>query len=142
MQRIDTNNDIAVIGMSGRFPGAATLADFYRNLRNGIYSVTEVPPSRWNAQDFYSTQNDIINKTSSKWGGYLSDIYQFDPLFFRIAPKEAQVMDPQQRLFLEVAWEVLEDAGYSNKQLDNTKCGVFVLPLVIFLKKWKGIIFL
>lgn len=126
MQGIDLGKDIAVIGMSGRFPGADNLQTFFQNLRKGVYSVTEVPASRWDIQDFYSADNKDVNKTCSKWGGYLNDIYQFDPLFFRLAPREAQVMDPQQRLFLEVAWEVLEDAGYSDKQLDNTKCGVFV----------------
>lgn len=58
-------------------------------------------------------------------GGFVEPVDQFDPLFFNISPKEAELMDPQERLFIETAWASIEDAGYSSKQLDN-KTGVFV----------------
>src|SRR6185436_6819406 len=58
--------------------------------------------------------------------GFLADIDCFDPLFFNISPQEAELMDPQQRLFLQEAWRALEDAGYAKQALDGKKCGVFV----------------
>ncbi|HRY16161.1 MAG TPA: type I polyketide synthase, partial [Candidatus Competibacteraceae bacterium] len=59
-------------------------------------------------------------------GGFLENIDRFDPLFFNIAPQEAEVMDPQQRLFLEEAWKALEDAGYSDQALTNSRCAIYV----------------
>lgn len=120
------NEDIAVIGMSGRFPQAPDLQSFWQLLSSGKNAITEVPNSRWNLQDWYDKNPDAPNKTYSRWGGFLDRIDQFDPLFFQISPREAELIDPQQRLFLEVAWEALEDAGYSPESLAQTQVGVFV----------------
>src|SRR5581483_7532628 len=66
-------------------------------------------------------------KSYSRWGGFLDDVDRFDPLLFHITPKEAEGMDPQERLFLEVAWETLEDAGHTRRSLSATRrVGVFV----------------
>lgn len=118
--------DIAVIGMSGRFPGAPDLNRFAANLAAGVDAVAEVPADRWSLDEFYDPDPAAPNRTACKWGGFLDQIDQFDPLFFRIAPKEAEIMDPQQRLFLETAWSALEDAGYSDRDLSGRRCGVFV----------------
>ena len=107
-------SDIAVIGISGRFPDAEDVNQFWENLIAGKDSVREIPPDRWDADGL-----------SCKYGGFLSDIDRFDPLFFGISPKEAELADPQQRLFLQEAWHALEDAGYSPEELDGKKCGVF-----------------
>jgi amino acid adenylation domain-containing protein len=118
--------DIAVIGMSGRFPQSPDLQSFWQLLSEGKNAITEVPSLRWNLQDWYDKNPDAPNKTYSRWGGFVDCIDEFDPLFFQISPREAELMDPQQRLFLEVAWEALEDAGYSPESFAQTQVGVFV----------------
>lgn len=118
--------DIAVIGMSGRFPGAADIDEFWDNLVSGKSSVSEVDKGRWNADEYYDANPSAQNKSISKWGGFLDHIDMFDPMFFRILPIDAHLMDPQQRLFLQESWKALEDAGYTRKSLANKKCGVFV----------------
>ncbi len=123
--RIPTE-DIAVIGMSGRFPQSSDLQSFWQLLSLGKNAITEVPSLRWNLQDWYDKNPDVPNKTYSRWGGFVDHIDQFDPLFFQISPREAELMDPQQRLFLEVAWEALENAGYSPESFAQTQMGVFV----------------
>ncbi|MBE9037111.1 type I polyketide synthase, partial [aff. Roholtiella sp. LEGE 12411] len=118
--------DIAVIGMSGRFPQSPNLQSFWQLLSEGKNTITEVPSLRWNLEDWYDKNPDAPNKTYSRWGGFIEHIDQFDPLFFQISPREAELMDPQQRLFLEVAWEALEDSGYSPESFAQTQVGVFV----------------
>ncbi|HEX9925047.1 MAG TPA: SDR family NAD(P)-dependent oxidoreductase, partial [Anaerolineae bacterium] len=118
--------DIAIIGLSGRFPEAGDAETFWQNLASGRDSVRDVTGGRWQMVDFYSPDRSAPYKSYSKWAGLLSDIDQFDPLFFNISPQEAELMDPQQRLFLQEAWKALEDAGYSKTALDGKKCGVFV----------------
>ena len=118
--------DIAVIGMSGRFPGAANVTAFWENLAAGRNSVVEVPPHRWPLAGFFDPNPGTANHSISKWGGFLEDVDRFDPLFFNLSPLEAERMDPQQRLFLMEAWCALEDAGYSPDRLADTSCGVYV----------------
>jgi thioester reductase-like protein len=118
--------DIAVIGMSGRFPGARDYRELWANLAAGRDAVTEVPPERWNVADHYQPWPPVLGKTYSKWGGYLSDVDRFDPLFFNIVPAEADFMDPQQRIFLQESWKALEDAGLDASRLARARCGVFV----------------
>ncbi|WP_454199282.1 thioester reductase domain-containing protein [Nocardia sp. Marseille-Q1738] len=117
--------DIAIIGMSGKFPGAANLAEFWRNLAAGHDSVTEVPASRWPVADYFRPGPATPGKTYSKWGGFLDGVEQFDPAFFDLVPAEADYMDPQQRLFLEHSWLALEDAAIDPKSLRRKRCGVF-----------------
>ncbi|WP_416970861.1 SDR family NAD(P)-dependent oxidoreductase [Streptomyces sp. 4F14] len=122
---------IAVIGMTGRYPGAPDLTRFWDNLKAGRDAVREVPADRWPLDGFYEPDRAtaIANGRSySKWGGFLDDFAGFDPLFFRIAPRDAYAMDPQERLFLQAAWEVLEDAGYTPEELGarhHHRVGVF-----------------
>ncbi|KWX88444.1 hypothetical protein AMQ83_06715 [Paenibacillus riograndensis] len=120
----ETSTDIAIIGISGRFPGADSVHEFWDNISKGVNSVKVV--SRWNEQDYYDEDPQKTDKSYSKWMGQLANTDQFDPLFFSISPKEAAMMDPQQRIFLMEAWRAIEDAGYSISALDNQKCGVFV----------------
>ncbi len=117
---------IAIIGYSGQFPDALNTAQFWANLRAGKDAVHEVPPSRWSIDQFYSESRTAPLKSYSKWGGFLSNAAEFDPLFFNISPREAEYMDPQQRIFMMESWRALEDAGYSNTDLDALRCGVFV----------------
>jgi acyl transferase domain-containing protein/NADPH:quinone reductase-like Zn-dependent oxidoreductase len=118
--------DIAVIGISGRFPQAANVEEFWQNLASGKCSVTEVPKNRWDPDLYYDPDVRKLDKTNSKWGGFLDNIDKFDPLFFNISAKEAVQSDPQQRMFLEESWSALEDAGYATDEISNMCCSVFV----------------
>ena len=117
---------IAVIGMAGRFPGAPDLEQFWRNLRDGVDSVAPVPASRFPIDAWSDPDPQVSNRSYCRDGGFLSGIEDFDPRFFGIAPAEAKIMDPQQRLFLETAWLALEDAGLPDHMLDGSSCAVFV----------------
>ena len=121
----DSPNDVAVIGIACRFPGAADKEEFWQNLVNGVCSIREVPADRWDWRPhFAATRGD--GRTVSRWGGFLDGHDLFDPDPFRITHGEARAMSPQQRLFLEAAWHALEDAGYGRTELAGAKCGVFV----------------
>ncbi|MGD9209728.1 MAG: SDR family NAD(P)-dependent oxidoreductase, partial [Desulfobacteraceae bacterium] len=126
LEKITKYTDIAVIGMSGRFPQADTLEEFWNNLAQGKSAITEVPKERWDIDAHYNPDPGDLYKTYCRHGGFLSDIDKFDPAVFNMSGKEADLSDPQQRLFLEESWKALEDAGYSRKSISNTKCGVFV----------------
>ncbi|APH36336.1 SDR family NAD(P)-dependent oxidoreductase [Bacillus velezensis] len=119
--------DIAVIGLSGRYPGADHVDELWENIKAGRHSITEVPKDRWDWKTFYNEERGKWGSIYSKWGGFLDDIDTFDPLFFRISPAEAERMDPQERLFLQTAYSSIEDAGYTPATLcDSRKIGVFV----------------
>ncbi|MBD0742360.1 SDR family NAD(P)-dependent oxidoreductase [Streptomyces sp. CBMA152] len=109
--------DIAVIGISGRYPEARDLAEYWANLRDGRDCVVEVPQDRWDWREHYSEDRTAPGRHYSKWGGFIAEVDRFDPLFFNISPHEADYLDPQERLFLEHAWTALEDAGHTREQL-------------------------
>ncbi|MEQ8784417.1 MAG: amino acid adenylation domain-containing protein [Roseibium album] len=111
-----SNDAIAIIGLSGRYPGARTPQEFWQNLAAGRDCITEIPENRWDHSDHYDPERKP-GKTTSRWGGFIEGHDRFDPMFFNIAPREAQFMDPQERLFLQCAWETLEDAGYTRASL-------------------------
>ncbi|MEH2034150.1 MAG: SDR family NAD(P)-dependent oxidoreductase [Nostoc sp.] len=102
--------EIAIIGMSGRFPGAKTLDEFWQNCCNGVESISFFSDEELELAGIDPSSFNDANYV--KGSGILSDIDLFDAAFFDISPKEAQIMDPQHRLFLECAWETLENAGY------------------------------
>ena len=116
---------IAVIGLGCRFPGGADDPEaFWRLLRDGVDTITEVPPDRWDVDAYYDPDPDAPGKNSTRWGGFLTTVDRFDAEFFGIAPREAASMDPQQRLLLEVTWEALNDAGYPPEKLNDSPTGV------------------
>ncbi|MEA5576032.1 SDR family NAD(P)-dependent oxidoreductase [Anabaena sp. UHCC 0451] len=117
---------IAIIGMSGKFPGSENLRDFWHNLENNRDLISEIPKDRWNWRDYDSDHQHKDGKSKIKWGGFLTDIDRFDPLFFGISPVEAELMDPQFRLFLETVWATIEDAGYRVSNLSGSKTAVYV----------------
>src|SRR6185295_1249400 len=117
---------IAIIGLGCRFPGAASPADYWRLLREGKDAVGEVPPDRWNIDEYYDPDPEAPGKMYTRDGGFLREVAQFDPYFFGISPREATSMDPQQRLVLEVGWEALEDAGQPVDRLAGSATGVFI----------------
>jgi len=121
------NEPIAVIGCSCRFPGGATSVESYwRLLQEGRDGIGEVPPDRWNLEEFYDPDLSRPGTMNTRWGGFLEDLDQFDPGFFGIPVREASTLDPQQRLLLEVSWEALERAGYAPDRLAGSMSGVFV----------------
>lgn len=131
----DNCNDIAIIGISGRYPMANSMDELWENLKEKKNCITEIRKDRWDYLKYYDS--DVANlkegKLYCKWGGFIDDIDKFDPMFFNIAPKEAEVMDPQERIMLQTAYEAIEDAGYSRKmfeeKVDNeltADVGVFV----------------
>ncbi|UUA73397.1 SDR family NAD(P)-dependent oxidoreductase [Cellvibrio sp. QJXJ] len=120
------NEPIAVIGMSGRFPGGGTQDDFWQLLKEGRSAISEIPEFRWNAEQGFDSTGTQENVSYSKWGGFIEGVDEFDPLFFNLSPAEAATMDPQQRIFLQEAWHTFEDAGYQPADLAGSKCGVYV----------------
>ncbi len=100
---------IAIVGMAGRFPGAKTLDAFWENLRDGVESI--IPLSDEEILPFDAAL--LRSPTYVKSAALLDDVGFFDARFFNFSPREAELTDPQQRLFLECCWEALEHAGYN-----------------------------
>ncbi|MEZ3181297.1 SDR family NAD(P)-dependent oxidoreductase [Streptomyces pimonensis] len=107
---------VAVVGMAGAFPGSPDPDTFWDNLVQGRDLVSEAPPGRF----------ADASGASPVRGGFLDDVDRFDAGFFQITPREARVMDPQHRLFLQTVWSAIEEAGYDPAELAGTACGVFV----------------
>lgn len=129
------DEDIAIIGVSGKYPDANNCDELWKNLIQGKDSIRELPKERWDMEEYYT--NDEQKKTGAytncKWGGFLDGIDEFDAPLFRISPREAELMDPQERLFIEQVFAALENAAYSIKNFrENSKedgihkVGVFV----------------
>jgi acyl transferase domain-containing protein len=115
-------SEIAIIGMAGRFPGAKNLDRFWSNLQNSVESIscfTDEELLNLGLDPEAIDQNNYV-----KAGAILEDVELFDANFFNFNPREAQITEPQQRLFLECAWEALENAGY-NGELRPSGIGVF-----------------
>jgi acyl transferase domain-containing protein/acyl carrier protein len=118
---------IAIVGMGCRFPGGAdTPENLWQLLRNGHDGITETPSDRWSTETFYHNNPATPGKMSTRYGGFIGHLKEFDADFFGIAPREAISLDPQQRLLLEVTWEALENAHILPEKLINTNTGVFI----------------
>ncbi|MEQ9548564.1 MAG: amino acid adenylation domain-containing protein [Coleofasciculus sp. G3-WIS-01] len=109
MRRGVDNQEIAIIGMAGRFPGAKDIQTFWQNLLDGVESISRFSDQELVPADPTWRQNPHYVKA----GAILADIDQFDADFFGYSPREAEILDPQQRIFLECAVTALEDAGYN-----------------------------
>jgi acyl transferase domain-containing protein len=119
---MEDSADIAIIGMSGSFPGAHNIEELWQNIRDGVESITQ-----FSDEELLQAGVDpelLRDPTYVKAGPVLADIDLFDAAFFRFTPKEAQVIDPQQRLFIECAWNAIENAGY-NVETYNGPIGLF-----------------
>ncbi len=117
---------IAIIGIGCRFPRAKGAEEFWQVLRDGVDTISEVPPERWNIDTLYDPKPGKPGKMNTRWGGFLEQVDRFDSSFFGISPREAARIDPQQRLVLEVAWEALENAGITSERVAGTQTGVFI----------------
>ncbi len=130
--------DIAIIGLSGRYPQARTIDAFWQVLREGRDCITEVPADRWDWRDYYSEDPARPKGHSSKWGGFIDDVDKFDPQFFNLSPKIAPYLDPQERLILEEAWKALEDAGYRREDLQDRSGGEAWSPVGVYIGAMYG----
>jgi acyl transferase domain-containing protein/SAM-dependent methyltransferase len=118
---------IAVIGIGCRFPGGVEGPDaFWDLLREGRDVITDVPADRWDIEALYDPDPDAPGRMYTRRGGFVDGVDRFDAGFFRISPREATTMDPQQRMLLEVGWEALERAGQAPDRLRDERVGVFV----------------
>jgi len=111
--------DIAIVGMAGRFPGADDVEAFWRNVRDGVESVNFFTDEELLARGV--SREKLDDPHYIKAGAELPGVDLFDASFFGYTPREAAETDPQHRLFLEVAWQALEDAGY-----DASRCAVHI----------------
>ena len=118
---------IAIIGLGCRFPGDVNGPDALWEFMTARRSaVTTVPDDRWQAFDDGTQRTAQVLEATTRWGSYLSDVAGFDADFFGITPREADYLDPQQRLILEVTVEALEDAGIPAESVQRSQTGVFV----------------
>ncbi|WP_309059780.1 SDR family NAD(P)-dependent oxidoreductase [Streptomyces sp.] len=115
---------LAVIGMAGRFPGAPTTDAFWELLRTGQDAVREIPADRWDSARLY-TPTTTPGRSTSKWGGFIDGIEEYDPAYFGIPEADAAHVDPVIRLVLECAEQTFRDAGYERHELAGRRVGVF-----------------
>lgn len=122
-----SNRDIAIIGVSADLPFADNIDIFWENTRKGLDCIRKYPQNRKADSDaFMSYINTGERQIEYCQAGYLDEIDKFDYDFFHIPPKEANLMDPNQRLFLQSAWKAIEDAGYGGEKLRGSRTGVYV----------------
>ncbi len=114
--------DIAIVSLAGRFPGASSVEQFWHNLRNGVESITFFSDEELIAAGVDPSQ--VTDPNYVKARPILQDVEHFDAAFFGYSPREAELMDPQHRLFLECSWEALERAGYDPQTYEGL-VGVF-----------------
>jgi acyl transferase domain-containing protein len=110
-----TGAEIAVVGMAGRFPGADSVHALWRNLVDGVEGIRRFTPDELRAAGVPDAV--IADPSYVPAGGWLADADGFDAAFFRYTPREAEITDPQHRVFLECAWAALEDAGYAPSRI-------------------------
>ncbi|WP_432409141.1 SDR family NAD(P)-dependent oxidoreductase [Wukongibacter sp. M2B1] len=120
------SGDIAIIGISGAFSEAKDAQQFWENIKNGEDCMKPFPPKRAKAMDVLADGLGIFPEAREySRGGFLEEIDNFDYGFFGLSPKEASLMDPNQRLFLQTGIKAIEDAGYGGKKLVGRNVGVY-----------------
>ena len=127
IQGVRVREPIAIIGIGCRFPGRVTSpAAFWRLLVDGVDTIREIPPERFDLEDLFDSDPAVAGKIYSRWGAFVDGIDQFDPAFFGFSRREAIRIDPQHRMLLETAWEALEDAHLPADRVAGSATGVFV----------------
>ena len=117
--RDNSKQDIAIIGVSGRYPKARDMDELWELLRDGEHAFEPIPEARWDHSAIYFDERDVLGKSTIQTGGFVDDIDKFDPRYFQISQREAEKMSPEVRLFLEVGVEAIEHAGYSRESLQQ-----------------------
>ncbi|BAV98092.1 beta-ketoacyl synthase N-terminal-like domain-containing protein [Lysobacter enzymogenes] len=118
-------DEVAIVGLSCRFPDAPDAAAFWDNLIAGRNSIREIPAERWDWRAIYA-ERPAPGKSISKWGALIEDADRFDAAFFGLSAQEARLIDPQERLLLQEAYRALQDAGVDPARLAGSATGVFV----------------
>lgn len=121
-----TNEPIAIVGLSCRFPEANNLEAYWDLLAEGRNAVKETPRERWDLEQWYDPNPAVDGKISTKYGGYIENVDAFDASFFGIPSSEARRMDPGQRIMLQQVWHALEHAGIPATSLRGSDTGFFV----------------
>src|SRR5215472_14526880 len=121
-----TDESIAIVGASCRFPGAENLEKFWQLLVSAGDAVSEVDDRRWSTRLYYHPDRGEPGKSYTWSAGLITGVDLFEPAFFGISPREAAQMDPQQRLLLELAWHAFEDAGIPPSRMSGTATGVYI----------------
>ncbi|HXS86519.1 MAG TPA: type I polyketide synthase, partial [Mycobacterium sp.] len=120
------NEGFAVVGYALRVPGAANAEQFWDVLQQGRDAVSEVPPDRWDVEEYYDPDPNAPGKIVSRRAGFIEDVTGFDAAFFGLSKRETMLIDPQHRLLLETAWQAVEHSGTAPSALANTQTGVFM----------------
>lgn len=111
------DKDMAIVGMSCKIAGAHNVDEFWKILDEGKDMITEIPKDRWDWREYPDVR---------KWGSFIDNVAEFDPLFFGVSPAEAIYMSPEQRLMMQYVWECVENAGYNINDLKGTNTGLFI----------------
>ncbi|MHC8320617.1 SDR family NAD(P)-dependent oxidoreductase [Pseudomonas sp. GB2N2] len=119
-------DDLAVVGVAGQFPDADDVQGFWASLQTGRQCTASIPGQRWPLEGFENPRSPLEAGSYTSIGGFVRDVDAFDHQFFNITPLEAQRMDPQERLFLQNAYQTFADAGYRRGDLKGSETGVFV----------------
>jgi 3-oxoacyl-(acyl-carrier-protein) synthase/NAD(P)H-dependent flavin oxidoreductase YrpB (nitropropane dioxygenase family) len=118
-------SQIAIVGMSAILPRAKDLQEYWENILNRVYAITEVPRERWPSELYFDPDRNARDKVYSKWGGFIDDI-PFDPFEFGMPPNSLPSIDPMHLLALIAAREALADAGYSERPFDRSRTSVIL----------------
>lgn len=122
-----SNKDIAIIGIDVSMPMARNMDEFWENIKNQIDCVREFPEIRKkDVEDYFKLKGIDASNLKYIESAYFDEIDKFDYSFFNMSPKEANLMHPLQRTFLETVWKAVEDAGYGNGRLAGSKTGLYI----------------
>ncbi len=117
---------IAIVGIGAIMPGALNKDEFWSNIKEGKYCITEIPASYWDYKLFYSPDHKAEDKLYSKIGGFIPQSFKFNSLKYRIPPQIAKQMDTVQHLAIETTRMALEDSGYDKKEFDHNRTAVII----------------
>lgn len=133
--------DVAIIGAAGRFPQSSDIMEFWNNIIKAYDGVGEIPNERKKDIDnYFLSAGANMEEVSFLKLGYMEEIDRFDCGFFKLLPKEAGLMDPEQRLFLQTVWEAFEDAGYANDKIKGSNTGVYAGHSMDFGESYKSFV--